>query len=87
MINSKEIVLFSIFSGIFNKFLGFRCSPLSHFVKTSISEFPSYASFGSGWSHVCLGCSGLALKKMDSMSKKQGKMTPAQWYQHTHEHT
>ena len=112
--NSKEIMLFSIFSGKYDGFLGFtcvlhrfyywlyvslmlikirmvkrqflnpfssysrhqnivhsansnlasnydtlffyhsECSPLSHCVKTSISEFPTYASIGGGGSHFDL---------------------------------
>ena len=29
-----------------------QCSPLSYCVKTSISEFPTYASFGGGGSQI-----------------------------------
>ena len=36
---------------ILSSFLS-QCSPLSYCVKTSISEFPTYASLGGGGSHM-----------------------------------
>ena len=31
-----------------------QCIPLEHCVKTTISEFLTYASFGGGGSHICM---------------------------------
>ena len=42
--NYDKIIIISPFSS--------QCSPLSHCVKTLISEFPTYASFGGGGSHM-----------------------------------
>ena len=47
-----------------------QCSPLSHHVNTSISEFPTYASFGVG-GHIGF-LSPMHKKIPDSYSKREG---------------